>query len=95
MAILNLTFLGNRVGQPPKITSSNLPLGNNVPDFVNTGLGRAGGQPGTTTQIEAFYRFQLTDNISITPGIIHILQPGHTPNNDSVTIGVMRSTFSF
>ncbi|MBD2679696.1 MULTISPECIES: iron uptake porin [Nostoc] len=86
---------GIYVGQPPKITSSNLPLGNNVPDFINTGLGRAGGQPGTTTQIEAFYRFQLNDNISITPGIIHILQPGHTPDSDSVTIGILRSTFTF
>ncbi|MEH2078821.1 MAG: iron uptake porin [Nostoc sp.] len=86
---------GIYVGQPPKITSSDLPIGNNVPDFINTGLGRAGGQPGTTTQIEAFYRFQLTDNISITPGIIHLIQPGNTPNNDSVTIGILRSTFSF
>ncbi|MDZ8108388.1 MAG: iron uptake porin [Nostoc sp. DedQUE12a] len=86
---------GIYVGQPPKITSSNLPVGNNVPDFINTGLGRTGGQPGTTTQIEAFYRFQLNDNISITPGIIHILQPGHTPDSDSVTIGILRSTFTF
>ncbi|RCJ22559.1 S-layer protein [Nostoc sp. ATCC 43529] len=86
---------GIYVGQPPKITSSNLPLGNNVPDFINTGLGRAGGQPGTTTQIEAFYRFQLSDNLSITPGVIHILQPGHTPDSDSVTIGILRSTFTF
>ncbi|MHC5729993.1 MAG: iron uptake porin, partial [Nostoc sp.] len=86
---------GIYVGQPPKITSSDLPIGNNVPDFVNTGLGRAGGQPGTTTQIEAFYRFQLTDNISITPGIIHILEPGNTPDSDSVTIGILRSTFTF
>lgn len=86
---------GIYIGQPPKITSSTLPVGNNVPDFINTGLGRAGGQPGTTTQIEAFYRFQLTDNISITPGIIHILEPGHTPDSDPITIGILRSTFLF
>ncbi|OUL18987.1 S-layer protein [Nostoc sp. RF31YmG] len=102
MAFLNFPDLfakgnlgGIYVGQPPRITSSNLPVGSNVPDSVNTGLGRAGGQPGTTTHIEAFYRFQLTDNISITPGIIHILEPGHTPNNDPVTIGILRSTFLF
>lgn len=86
---------GIYVGQPPKITSSDLPVGNNVPDFINTGLGRAGGQPGTTTQIEAFYRFQLTNNISVTPGIIHLIQPGNTPDSDSVTVGILRSTFSF
>jgi hypothetical protein len=102
MAFLNFPDLfakgnlgGIYVGQPPKITNSNLPEGRNVPDTINTGLGRAGGQPGTTTHIEAFYRFKLTDNISITPGIIHIIEPGHTPNNDSVTIGILRSTFLF
>ncbi|MDZ7960686.1 MAG: iron uptake porin [Aulosira sp. DedQUE10] len=102
MAFLNFPDLfakgnlgGIYVGQPPKITSSNLQDGSNVPDAVNTGLGRAGGQPGTTLQIEGFYRFQLTENISITPGIIHILEPGHTPNSDPVTIGILRSTFLF
>lgn len=86
---------GIYVGQPPKITSSDLPIGNNVPDIINGGAGRAGGQPGTTTHIEAFYRFQVTDNISITPGIIHIIEPGHTPDSDSVTMGVLRSSFLF
>lgn len=86
---------GIYIGQPPKIVSSDLPVGNNVPDFVNTGLGRAGGQPGTTTHIEAFYRLQLTDNISITPGLIYLLEPGHTPDSDPVTIGILRSTFFF
>jgi len=86
---------GIYIGQPPKITSSNLPTGNNVPDLINTGLGRAGGQPGTTTHIEAFYRFQLTDNLSLTPGVIYILEPGHTPNSDPITIGILRSTFTF
>ncbi|MBH8564593.1 carbohydrate porin [Nostoc sp. CENA67] len=86
---------GIYIGQPPKIISSTLPVGNNVPDFINTGLGRAGGQPGTTTHIEAFYRFQVTDNLSITPGIIHILEPGHSSESDPVTIGILRTTFTF
>jgi hypothetical protein len=86
---------GIYVGQPPKITSSDLPLGNNIPDFLSGGSGKSGGQPGTTTHIEAFYRFQLTDNISVTPGIIHLIEPGSTPGSDSVTIGVLRTTFLF
>ena len=86
---------GIYIGQPPKIISSTLPVGNNVPDFINTGLGRAGGQPGTTTHIEAFYRFRVTDNLSITPGIIHILEPGHSQDSDPVTIGILRTTFTF
>ncbi|MER3492192.1 MAG: S-layer protein [Mastigocladus sp. ERB_26_2] len=82
-------------GQPPKITSSDLPLGSNIPDYINTGLGRPGSQPGTTHHLEAFYRFQVTDNISITPGIIHTWEPGHTPDSDSITTGVLRTSFTF
>lgn len=63
---------GIYVGQPPKIVSSDLPVGNNVPDLLNGGNGSEGGQPGTTTHIEAFYRWRLNDNISLTPGFIHI-----------------------
>ncbi|AFZ22901.1 carbohydrate-selective porin [Cylindrospermum stagnale PCC 7417] len=88
-------FGGIYVGQPPKIISSDLPVGNNVPGLINGNGGLAGGQPGTTTHIEAFYRFRLTDNIHITPGIIHIIDPGHTPDSDPVTIGILRSTFLF
>jgi hypothetical protein len=86
---------GLYIGQPPKIISSTLPTGNNVPDFINTGVGRSGGQPGTTTQIEGFYRVQLTDNLSVTPALIYIMQPGHTPNSDPITVGIIRSTFTF
>ena len=86
---------GVYVGQPPKIVSSNLPVGNNVPDLLDDGNGSEGGQPGTTTHIEAFYRWRLNDNMSLTPGIIHIIEPGHTPDSDSITIGILRTSFTF
>ena len=86
---------GIYVGQPPKIVSSNLPVGNNVPDLLDGGNGSEGGQPGTTTHIEAFYRWQLNDNMSVTPGVIHIIEPGHTPDSDSITIGILRTSFTF
>lgn len=86
---------GIYIGQPPKIVSSSLPTGNNIPDFLDTGLGREGGQPGTTTHVEVFYRWQVNDNISVTPGLIWIFQPGHTPDSDSIGIGVLRTSFSF
>ncbi|MBE9040558.1 iron uptake porin [Oscillatoriales cyanobacterium LEGE 11467] len=102
MVFLNLLDLfgegnlgGLYVGQPPKIISSDLPEGNNIPDFFNTGRGRSGGQPGTTTHVELFYRWQLDDNISITPGAIVIFNPGHTPDSDTIGIGILRTTFIF
>ena len=84
-------------GQPPKITSSNLPVGSNVPSFVSRGDINAGegGQPDTTTHLEAFYRFNVTDNIAITPGFIMVFNPAHNDANDTITIGVVRTTLSF
>ncbi|MEG4285673.1 iron uptake porin [Microcoleus sp. A006_D1] len=86
---------GIYIGQPPKIVSSNLPTGNNIPDFLDTGLGRKGGQPGTTTHVEVFYRWQVSDNISVTPGLMVIFEPDHTRNSDPITVGVLRTSFSF
>lgn len=84
-------------GQPPKITSSNLPVGSNIPSFVNRGDFNAspGGQPDTTTHLEAFYRFNVTDNIAVTPGVIMVFNPAHNDDNDTITIGVLRTTLSF
>lgn len=102
MAFLNLLDLfgegnvgGLYVGQPPKIVHSDLPDGNNIPNFFDTGRGESGGQPGTTTHVEAFYRWQVSDNISITPGVIVIFEPGHTPDSDTLAIGAIRTTFAF
>ncbi|TVQ21388.1 MAG: hypothetical protein EA367_06050 [Leptolyngbya sp. DLM2.Bin15] len=102
MAFLNIVdlfssndLLGLYVGQPPKITSSNLPLGQNLPDRLAGGPGAAGGQPGTTTHVELFYRNRITDNIAITPGFILVFNPGHTPNSETVLIGVLRTTLTF
>ncbi|MEG4322234.1 MULTISPECIES: iron uptake porin [unclassified Microcoleus] len=86
---------GIYIGQPPKIVSSNLPTGNNIPDFLDTGLGRKGGQPGTTTHVEVFYRWQVNDNISVTPGFMLIFEPDHSRNSDPITVGVLRTSFSF
>jgi hypothetical protein len=97
--ILDLFGKGNLggiyVGQPPKITRSNLPVGDNLPDLINGGIGQSGGQPGTTTHIEAFYRWQMNSNISITPGFIVILQPGHTRDSEPIFSGILRTTFAY
>lgn len=102
MAFLNFPDLfgkgnlgGLYVGQPPKITRSTLPIGNNIPDWLDTGEGKSGGQPGTTTHIEAFYRWSISDHISLTPGLILILQPRHTPDSDPIFMGILRTSFIF
>ncbi|MBW4647126.1 MAG: iron uptake porin [Kastovskya adunca ATA6-11-RM4] len=104
MAFLNFpdllgegNLLGLYVGQPPKITSSDLPVGQNIPSFLTLGnpLAGEGGQPSTTTHVEAFYRFRVSNNINITPGVIVIFNPLHNSDNETITIGALRTTFSF
>lgn len=45
--------------------------------------------------IEAFYRFQLNDNISITPGVFWLTAPNHDDRNPDAVIGAIRTTFLF
>lgn len=102
MTFLNFPDLGGKgnlvglyVGQPPRIFRSNLPTGVNIPDLFNGGIGASGGQPDRTLHVEAFYRYRLTDNIAITPGVIVIFNPGNTGASDTIAIGALRTTFSF
>ncbi|NJN30623.1 MAG: iron uptake porin [Synechococcales cyanobacterium RM1_1_8] len=102
MAFLNLPNLfgagnmgGLYVGQPPKIVSSDLPNGENIPAFLLQDPDETGGLPGTTTHIEAFYRYQVSDRLSLTPGVIVLLNPGNRPDSDTVTIGGVRATLTF
>ncbi|HTL87970.1 MAG TPA: iron uptake porin [Leptolyngbya sp.] len=44
---------------------------------------------------EGFYKYQLNDNISITPGVIWVVNPGQNSANDDVVIGTLRTTFTF
>lgn len=53
------------------------------------------GQPDATLHIEAFYRYQMTDNISLTPGVIVLVNPDNTAGSDTITIGALRTTFRF
>ena len=88
-------LVGIYVGQPPKIVDSDLPLGKNIPDLLTGGPGENGGQPGTTTHLELFYKFAVSEDISFTPGFLAIFEPGHTPASDTIFVGVIRTTFSF
>lgn len=45
--------------------------------------------------IEGFYKYRLTDNIAITPGVIWITAPGQNDDNKDAVIGTIRTTFLF
>lgn len=48
--------------------------------------------------VEVFYRYQVTDNISLTPGVIWISKPEQFVNmqgSDGEVVGTLRGTFSF
>ncbi len=86
---------GIYVGQPPRIISSNLPSGKNIPDLLAGGTGEPSGQQGTTIHAEAFFRLRILDRLVLTPGVIVIFNPAHTSSSDTIVIGAVRTTFSF
>lgn len=45
--------------------------------------------------IEGFYRYRLSDNISVTPGVIWLTNPGQAVDSDNAVIGTLRTTFTF
>jgi Carbohydrate-selective porin, OprB family len=45
--------------------------------------------------LEALYRFKVNDNISITPGIIAVLNAEGNSGNDPIILGTIRTTFTF
>jgi Carbohydrate-selective porin, OprB family/S-layer homology domain len=51
--------------------------------------------PDVNFHIEALYRFKVNDNISITPGVIAIINPEGNSSNDPIILGTIRTTFTF
>ncbi|MGB0562900.1 MAG: iron uptake porin [Spirulinaceae cyanobacterium] len=45
--------------------------------------------------IEVAYKYKLNQNISITPGLIWLLNPDQSNSNSDILIGAVRTTFSF
>jgi len=75
------------------------------PDLIRPGAlaAIAIGQPlvestignSTQTNIEAFYKFPLSENISITPDLQFIINPNNNSSNSLITVGTLRTVFSF
>jgi hypothetical protein len=79
------------VGMQPRLTGTS-----------NSTLAEAIGLPAGQRKdrdvglhIEAFYRFQLNDNISVTPGFFWLTAPNHDERNPDAVISVVRTTFIF
>ena len=45
--------------------------------------------------LELFYNYKVSDNLSLTPGVFVLFNPEGNKNNDTTTVGVLRTTFSF
>lgn len=45
--------------------------------------------------IEGLYKYQFNDNISVTPGVVYIVNPNGSSDDEDALIGVMRTTFTF
>lgn len=62
-------------------------------------LGNAPQLLGTNNAVpvhlEGFYKIQVNDAISVTPGVIYLLNPNQTSNGSDAVIGTVRTTFSF
>jgi hypothetical protein len=56
-------------------------------------LGSSLRKDGTPYHVEAFYKYQVNDNISITPGVIWLTSPNQV--DDGALIGTIRTTFTF
>ncbi|MCC0178485.1 carbohydrate porin [Waterburya agarophytonicola K14] len=73
------------VGMEPKVTDSTIDIAGVA---ENT-------DPDTSFHVEAFYQYQLTDNIAVTPGAVWITAPDHDEENADTVIGTLRTTFTF
>ncbi len=66
-----------------------------VSGFTNSTLGTTFVSTSNPVQVELFYKYQLTDNLSLTPGVIWISNPEQTTNATDALIGTLRGTFTF
>lgn len=58
--------------------------------FIEGNVGNA-----TQTNVELFYRFPISDNISITPDLQFIFNANNNSDNSTITVGTLRTVFTF
>lgn len=84
LAVLDLGKLGSQLnlvfGMPPKVTNNDV-------------LERE--DEDTSLHFELSYSYPLSDRISLTPGVVMITNPEHNADNNTLWVGLMRTTFRF
>lgn len=85
-------LLGFLAGVPPRIARASDGVAGLGP--VSAALGGRDRQDAAFL-VEGFYRLKVNDNISITPGVIWISDPGNNNGNDDTFVGALRTTFTF
>jgi hypothetical protein len=68
------------VGVPPKVTRNDI---------------KENKDNATSLHVEALYRIQVSDFISITPGVYVITNTDHKKDNGTTWVGVLRTSFTF
>ncbi|BAQ64102.1 iron uptake porin [Geminocystis sp. NIES-3709] len=64
-------------------------------DAVETRGGNVTLGGNTSWIVEGNYKYPVTDNISITPGIYAVFNPNQDDSNDTAVVGVLRTVFQF
>ena len=80
--------LGFVVGMQPKVTSRSV-AGVGVP------LPTTGDDSGTNLHAEVFYKYKLSDNLFITPGLLILSNPENNAGKATEYLGTVRTTFNF
>jgi hypothetical protein len=80
--------LGFVVGMQPKVT------GTNFTTLVG-GVATPRIDKNTSLHFETFYKYKVSDNLYITPGILMLTNPEHNSANPTEYLGTVRTTFVF
>ncbi|HEY9646727.1 MAG TPA: iron uptake porin [Chroococcidiopsis sp.] len=87
----NWTYAGYIGVNDLGIAGSQLGLIVGVPTYVGSSSAFPGFSEDNDVLIDAFYRFPVSDNITLTPGLIYVIQD----QADDAVVGTLRTTFSF
>jgi Carbohydrate-selective porin, OprB family len=80
--------LGFVVGMQPKLTGTNF-------STLVGGVATPRVDKNTSLHFETFYKYKVSDNLYITPGIIMLTNPEHNAANPTEYLGTVRTTFVF